>query len=88
MDLLISPPIYWHSKNILILVETNIRYEIQADYVAEMVRKVLYEEYGNSIYTSGLKVITTIKKRNQEVANQAVENGIINYMNRQDLRES
>jgi penicillin-binding protein 1A len=68
------------------LVETNIRYEIQADYVAEMVRKVLYEEYGNSIYTSGLKVITTIKKRNQEVANQAVENGIINYMNRQELR--
>jgi len=69
------------------LVEKNIRYEIQADYVAEMVRKVLYEEYGNSIYTSGLKVITTIKKRNQEVANQAVENGIINYINRQDLKK-
>ena len=67
MALLISPPIFWHSKNILILVETNIRYEIQADYVAEMVRKVLYDEYGNSIYTSGLKVITTIKKRNQKL---------------------
>ena len=68
------------------LVEKNIRYEIQADYIAEMVRKVLYEEYGNSIYTSGLKVITTIKKRNQEVANQAIENGIINYLNRQELK--
>ena len=68
------------------LVEKNIRYEIQADYIAEMVRKVLHDEYGNSIYTSGLKVITTIKKKNQSVANQAIENGIINYMNRQPLR--
>jgi len=68
------------------LVEKNTRYEVQADYVAEMVRKVLYEEYGNRIYTSGLKVITTIKKRNQQVANQAIENGIFNYINRQALR--
>ena len=68
------------------LVEKNTRYEVQADYVAEMVRKVLYEEYGNKIYTSGLKVITTIKKRNQQVANQAIENGILNYINRQTLR--
>ena len=67
------------------LVEKNIRYEVQADYVAEMVRKVLYEEYGNRIYTSGLKVITTIKKRNQKVANQAIENGVLNYMDRQAL---
>ena len=68
------------------LVEKNTRYEIQADYVAEMVRKVLYDEYGNSIYTSGLKVITTIKKKNQKFANQAVENGIVNYLNRQALK--
>ena len=68
------------------LVEKNVRYEIQADYIAEMVRKVLHDEYGNNIYTSGLKVITTIKKKNQRVANQAIENGIINYMNRQPLR--
>ena len=27
-----------------------------------MVRKVLYDEYGNSIYTSGLKVIDNQKK--------------------------
>ena len=51
-----------------------------------MVRKVLYDEYGNSIYTSGLKVITTIKKKNQKFANQAVENGIVNYLNRQALK--
>ena len=68
------------------LVEKNIRYEVQADYIAEMVRQVLYEEYGNRIYTSGLKVITTIKKRNQIAANQAIENGILNYINRQALK--
>ena len=68
------------------LVEKNTRYEVQADYISEMVRKVLYEEYGNKIYTSGLKVITTIKKRNQQVANKAIENGILNYTNRQALK--
>jgi len=68
------------------LVEKNTRYEVQADYISEMVRKVLFEEYGNKIYTSGLKVITTIKKRNQQVANKAIENGILNYTNRQALK--
>ena len=59
--------------------------ELQANYVAEMVRKTLFEEFGDKIYTSGLKVYTTIKKKNQLMANRAVQNGIINYMERHDL---
>ena len=59
--------------------------ELQANYVAEMVRQTLFEEFGDKIYTSGLKVFTTIKKKNQLMANKAVQNGIINYMARHDL---
>ncbi len=68
------------------LVEKNTRYEVQADYISEMVRKVLFEEYGNKIYTSGLKSHYNNKKRNQQVANKAIENGILNYTNRQALK--
>ena len=59
--------------------------ELKADYVAEMVRQELYAEFGEDIYTSGLKVYTTIKKRNQIFANKAVQNNFINYMIRNGL---
>ena len=67
------------------LKERFMKSELQANYVAEMVRKTLFEEFGDKIYTSGLKVYTTIKKKNQLMANRAVQNGIINYMARHDL---
>jgi penicillin-binding protein 1A len=59
--------------------------ELKADYVAEMVRKSLYKELGEKIYTSGLKVYTTLKKKNQRYARQAVQNGIINFISRHEL---
>jgi len=69
----------------LSLKEKFMKSELQANYVAEMVRKTLFEEFGDKIYTSGLKVYTTIQKKNQLMANRAVQNGIINYMARHDL---
>jgi len=68
------------------LVENFSKSEVKADYVAEMVRKTLFEEFGNNIYTSGLKVYTTIRKKNQRAAKKAVQDGIINYLNRHDLQ--
>ncbi|MAS00139.1 MAG: penicillin-binding protein 1A [Nitrosomonadales bacterium] len=69
----------------LSLKDKFMKSELQANYVAEMVRQTLFEEFGDKIYTSGLKVFTTIKKKNQLMANKAVQNGIINYMARHDL---
>jgi len=68
------------------LVDIHDKTELKAHYVAEMVRQKLFNEYGQDIYTSGVKVYTTIRKKNQKAANKAVQNGIINYMNRHDLR--
>ena len=69
----------------LSLKDKFMKSELRANYVAEMVRQTLFEEFGDKIYTSGLKVYTTIKKKNQLMANRAVKNGIINYMERHDL---
>ena len=54
----------------LSLKEKFTKSELRANYVAEMVRKTLFEEFGDKIYTSGLKVYTTIKKKNQLMANR------------------
>ena len=67
------------------LRDSTQKRELKADYVAEMVRKKLYEEFGEKIYTSGLKVYTTLKKKNQRYAKQAVQNGIINFISRHEL---
>ena len=58
--------------------------ELSADYVAEIVRRKLYAQYKDAIYSSGLKVYTTIRKDDQEAANNAVLEGILDY----DLRHS
>jgi len=56
--------------------------DLSADYVAESVRDVLYDQYQDEIYSSGLNVYTTILKANQEAANAAVREGVLDY----DLR--
>lgn len=61
--------------------------DFAADYVAEIVRQSLYEQYQDTIYSSGLKVYTTIKRANQEAANIAVLQGILEYQRRQGYQK-
>ena len=61
--------------------------DLNADYVAEIVRQMLYERYEDAIYSSGMKVYTTIKKANQEAANKAVLQGILEYQRRQGYQK-
>jgi len=60
--------------------------DLSADYVAEIVRDQLYEQYQDEIYSSGIKVYTTIRKSNQEAANAAVLEGVLNYDMRHGYR--
>lgn len=46
-------------------------------YIAEMARSFLYDKYGEEIYTSGLKVFTTVNYQNQKVANKALRKTLI-----------
>lgn len=60
--------------------------ELEAPYVAEMVRQKLVEEFGDAAYTSGLKVITTIKDRHQRAANYALQKALLDYDERHGYR--
>ena len=66
---------------------SKISKDLDADYVAEVVRQTLFEHYKEGIYSSGLKVYTTIYKANQEAANNAVLQGILEYQRRQGYQK-
>jgi penicillin-binding protein 1A len=61
--------------------------DLDADFVAEIVRQTLFQHYQEGIYSSGLKVYTTIYKANQEAANNAVLQGILEYQRRQGYQK-
>jgi penicillin-binding protein 1A len=60
--------------------------EIEAPYVAEMARADAFQRFGDSIYTAGYKVITTIDSRLQRAANGALRVGLIEYDRRHGYR--
>ncbi|MFN4005468.1 MAG: penicillin-binding protein 1A [Hylemonella sp.] len=57
-----------------------------ADFVAEMARQLIYAQYGEETYTRGLNVYTTVRAGDQEVAYQALRQGILDYERRQPYR--
>ena len=59
---------------------------VHAEYVAEMVRQLMYAQYGDSIYTRGFNVYTTLRASDQNVAYQALRRGIMAYERRQVYR--
>lgn len=60
--------------------------DLSADYVAEIARQTLHEQYGDAIYSSGMRVYTTIIKSNQQAANGAVLQNILEYDRRHGYR--
>jgi len=61
-------------------------YVVRADYVAEMARAAAYEQFGESAYVNGLKVYTTIRRKNQEAADESLRTGLIEYDHRHGYR--
>lgn len=59
---------------------------LKAPYVAEMVRSEMLARYGNSVYTQGYSVYTTIDSRLQQAANQAVFDGLLSFDQRHGYR--
>src|SRR5260370_41560775 len=52
--------------------EAVTEYEIHAEFVAEMVRQLLYERYPEEVYSRGVRVYTTITRSDQEAAYAAL----------------
>lgn len=70
-DQAINAPIatYYHGPKIT----------VDAPHIAEMVRNVVYQQYGDAGYTQGLRVFTTIDGHLQQNANNALRDGLIAY---------
>jgi penicillin-binding protein 1A len=60
--------------------------EISAYYVAEMVRAEIMRQFGEAVYSKGLRVYTTIDKRLQMAANSSVQHALLNYNQRHGYR--
>src|SRR6266700_299630 len=66
--------------------EAVTEYEIHAEFVAEMVRQLLYERYPEDVYSRGFRVYTTIRRSDQEAAYAALRQGLLEYDRRHGYR--
>jgi penicillin-binding protein 1A len=64
----------------------GIETEMDAPYVAEMIRQSLHDHFGADAYTLGYKVYTTIDSSLQTTANKTVETHLIAYDRRHGYR--
>jgi penicillin-binding protein 1A len=61
---------------------SGISPEVEADYLAEEIRKYIIQNYGLSAYKDGYQVFSTIDSSYQTAARDAVETGIEDYEER------
>ncbi|MDH5241463.1 MAG: transglycosylase domain-containing protein, partial [Gammaproteobacteria bacterium] len=60
--------------------------QLNAPYIAEMVRSQMLELYGEKSYTAGYQVVTTLDSRMQKAANYALRNGLLDFSRRRGYR--
>ncbi|MBT8423200.1 MAG: transglycosylase domain-containing protein, partial [Gammaproteobacteria bacterium] len=60
--------------------------ELDAPYLAEMVRSEMLRRYGNAAYTDGYQVITTLDSELQDAATRALRTALLQYDRRHGFR--
>lgn len=76
----ISEDQYKHAIAEELRTKTNSNeFGVHAEYVAEMARQLVYEQFKDDAYTRGLNVFTTITKADQDAAYLALRRGVIDY---------
>jgi penicillin-binding protein 1A len=63
-----------------------LRYDLDAPYVAEMVRQYMIGKYDEDTYSGGFHVYTTLSARHQRAANRALRRGLLEYERRHGWR--
>ncbi len=61
-------------------------FAVHAEYVAEMVRQMLFERYPEEVYSKGFRVYTTLTRADQDAAYKAVRRGVLDYDKRHGYR--
>ena len=73
-------------KQQLVFTPAHTDYPVHAPYVAELARQLAFELYREEIYSAGMKIYTTIVAGDQRAANEALEQGIVEYDRRHGFR--
>eukprot|EP01133_Synstelium_polycarpum_P010422 gene10421-12139_t len=83
----ITPAQYEEAKNEELKVKTDSSaFGVHAEYVSEMARQLVYEQFKEDTYTRGLNVYTTITKADQDAAYIALRKGVMDYEKRHGYR--
>jgi len=61
-------------------------FDTRAEYVAELARQVVFEQFGEEAYTRGITVTTTILKAEQDAAYDSVRRNVLAYDSRHGYR--
>jgi penicillin-binding protein 1A len=78
---------YEQARNEELRIKTDSsEFGIHAEYVAEMTRQMVYEQFRDETYTRGLNVFTTITKADQDAAYIALRRGVMEYEKRHGYR--
>jgi len=59
---------------------------VHGEFLAELVRQAVFEQYPEDAYTKGFRVYTTVRKADQEAAYEAVRRGLLAYDRSQGYR--
>ncbi|TFV99583.1 penicillin-binding protein 1A [Oxalobacteraceae bacterium OM1] len=78
---------YEAAKNQPLKIKTDTNeFGLHAEYVAEMTRQLVYEQFKDDTYTRGINVYTTITKADQDAAYLALRRGVMDYEKRHGYR--
>jgi len=72
-------------EQLKIKMDSN-EFGVHAEYVAEMARQMVYDQFKEDTCTRGLNVFTTITKADQDAAYLALRRGVLDYEKRQPYR--
>lgn len=83
----ITPQQFEQAKDEEIHIGNNINvYGTHADYVTEMARQMVYDQFKDDTYTLGLNVYTTITKTDQDAAYLSLRRGVMDYEKKHGYR--
>ena len=78
---------YQQAQNEPLHVKTDANeFGMHAEYVAEMTRQLVYEQFKEDAYSRGLNVFTTITKADQDAAYIALRRGVLDYEKKHGYR--
>jgi penicillin-binding protein 1A len=73
-------------KQVLVYKNSLRNTPVHSEFITEMVRQLMFTQYGDETYSRGLNVYTTILAKDQEAAYKALRRGIMDFEKRQFYR--